>query len=244
MPCGGGARPPKPELEEERARKAAKAAAEAESLGLALGTLEYAADDDDDEENEEDDEDEEGAEGAEELTDARDAPASSAGEPTTENEGDHDDARLNPSTGRMNYVEAFDPEELVRILLKAKGADVVVIPVKEKCNWTDHFVVGTAKSPRHIRMLAGAVLHAVKKRTRFIVGNKLQPAIEGADAGDGRPRATTTGCSWTAGRASCTSFAGGEATVRPGGVVGARRPAGATQRGGWGAHHRHNHRRR
>ena len=178
-------RPPKPELEEERARKAAKAAAEAESLGLALGTLEYAAAADDDEENEEDEEDEEGAEGAEELTDARDAPASSAGEPTTENEGDDDDARLNPSTGRMNYVEAFDPEELVRILLKAKGADVVVIPVKEKCNWTDHFVVGTAKSPRHIRMLAGAVLHAVKKRTRFIVGNKLQPAIEGADAGDG-----------------------------------------------------------
>ena len=170
-------RPPKPELEEERARKAAKAAAEAESLGLALGTLEYADDEDEDE-------DEEGAEGAEELTDARDAPALSAGEPTTEGDDD-DDARPNPSTGRMNYVEAFDPEELVRILLKAKGADVVVIPVKEKCNWTDHFVVGTAKSPRHIRMLAGAVLHAVKKRTRFIVGNKLQPAIEGADAGDG-----------------------------------------------------------
>ena len=169
-------RPPKPELEEERARKAAKAAAEAESLGLALGTLEYA--------DEDEDEDEEGAEGAEELTDARDAPALSAGEPTTEGDDD-DDARPNPSTGRMNYVEAFDPEELVRILLKAKGADVVVIPVKEKCNWTDHFVVGTAKSPRHIRMLAGAVLHAVKKRTRFIVGNKLQPAIEGADAGDG-----------------------------------------------------------
>ena len=169
-------RPPKPELEEERARKAAKAAAEAESLGLALGTLEYA--------DEDEDEDEEGAEGAEELTDARDAPALSAGEPKTEGDDD-DNARPNPSTGRMNYVEAFDPEELVRILLKAKGADVVVIPVKEKCNWTDHFVVGTAKSPRHIRMLAGAVLHAVKKRTRFIVGNKLQPAIEGADAGDG-----------------------------------------------------------
>ena len=118
------------------------------------------------------------------MMDARDAPALSAGEPTTEGDDD-DDARPNPSTGRMNYVEAFDPEELVRILLKAKGADVVVIPVKEKCNWTDHFVVGTAKSPRHIRMLAGAVLHAVKKRTRFIVGNKLQPAIEGADAGDG-----------------------------------------------------------
>ena len=182
-------RPPKPELEGERARKAARAAAEAESLGLALGTLEYADDDEEEEDEEEEDEEEsaEGAEGAEDSTDARElraTAASSAGEPTTE--GDDDDARgTNPSTDRMNYVEAFDPEELVRILLKAKGADVVVIPVKEKCNWTDHFVVGTAKSPRHIRMLAGAVLHAVKKRTRFIVGNKLQPAIEGADAGDG-----------------------------------------------------------
>jgi ribosomal silencing factor RsfS len=43
-------------------------------------------------------------------------------------------------------------------------------------------VVATARSPRHIRALAGAVLHAVKQRVRFVVGTSLRPSIEGADS--------------------------------------------------------------
>ena len=86
---------------------------------------------------------------------------------------------------RMNYVEAFAPSELVDILLRARASDVVSIPVARKCAWTEHFVVGTARSPRHIRMLAGAVLHAVKKRTKYVVGTQLRPSIEGADGPDG-----------------------------------------------------------
>ena len=82
----------------------------------------------------------------------------------------------------MPYATAFEPEELVDLLLKAKGADVVTIPVREKCGWADHFVVATARSPRHIRALAGAVLHAVKQRVRFVVGTSLRPSIEGADS--------------------------------------------------------------
>ena len=86
------------------------------------------------------------------------------------------------ASGRMPYATAFEPEELVDLLLKAKGADVVTIPVREKCGWADHFVVATARSPRHIRALAGAVLHAVKQRVRFVVGTSLRPSIEGADS--------------------------------------------------------------
>ena len=171
----GRGRPPKPETEEARRRRAARAAAAAESLGQALGTVDFR--DEDSEYEYEEGDDEEGAEvGAEDAFDAITA---------SEMQEESDETTPDPRTGRMNYVEAFDPEELATILLKAKGADVVVIPVKEKCNWSDHFVVCTAKSPRHIRMLAGAVLHAVKKRTKFVAGNKLQPGIEGADAADG-----------------------------------------------------------
>ena len=173
----GRGRPPKPETEEARRRRAARAAAAAESLGQALGTVDF-RDDEDSEYDEYEGDDEEGddEEGAEDAFDAITA---------SETDEEMDETTPDPRTGRMNYVEAFDPEELATILLKAKGADVVVIPVKEKCNWSDHFVVCTAKSPRHIRMLAGAVLHAVKKRTKFVAGNKLQPGIEGADAADG-----------------------------------------------------------
>jgi ribosome silencing factor RsfS/YbeB/iojap len=176
----GRGRPPKPETEEARRRRAARAAAAAESLGQALGTVDFRDEDSEYDEYDGDDEegdDEEGDEvGAEDAFDAITA---------SEMQEESDETTPDPRTGRMNYVEAFDPEELATILLKAKGADVVVIPVKEKCNWSDHFVVCTAKSPRHIRMLAGAVLHAVKKRTKFVAGNKLQPGIEGADAADG-----------------------------------------------------------
>jgi ribosome silencing factor RsfS/YbeB/iojap len=82
----------------------------------------------------------------------------------------------------MKYASAFEPEELVSLLLKAKGADVVSIPVRERCGWADHFVIATARSPRHIRMLAGAVLHAVKQRVSYVVGTTLRPSIEGADS--------------------------------------------------------------
>ena len=93
-----------------------------------------------------------------------------------------DDALTPTASGRMKYASAFEPEELVALLLKAKGADVVSIPVGEKCGWADHFVVATARSPRHIRMLAGAVLHAVKQRVRYVLGTSLRPSIEGADS--------------------------------------------------------------
>jgi ribosomal silencing factor RsfS len=56
----------------------------------------------------------------------------------------------------------------VDILLRARGVDVVHIPLGERCKWTEHFIIATAKSPRHIRMLAGAALHAVKSRTRCV----------------------------------------------------------------------------
>ena len=39
----------------------------------------------------------------------------------------------------------------------ARGIDVVHLELGGVCSWTDHFVIATAKSPRHIRMVG---LHA------------------------------------------------------------------------------------
>lgn len=81
-------------------------------------------------------------------------------------------------------VTAFKPMEVVDILLKARGKDIVNLDISEKCTWTDNFIIATAKSPRHIRMLAGAVLYALKQRTDYVVANKLKPSIEGSGNSD------------------------------------------------------------
>lgn len=84
---------------------------------------------------------------------------------------------------RMQYVKAFRPEELVELLVRAKGIDVVAINVRDQCTWTDHLIITTARSKQHLRALAGAVLHAVKARTEYVAGGQLQPIIEGKENG-------------------------------------------------------------
>lgn len=84
---------------------------------------------------------------------------------------------------RMNYVKAFDPDELVQLLVRARGIDVMAINVREQCTWTDHLILATARSEHHLKALAGAVLHAVKARTEYVAGGKLQPIIEGTQNG-------------------------------------------------------------
>jgi hypothetical protein len=95
--------------------------------------------------------------------------AEAAGVPFDEVDKIERDGELSEEDERaLNYVHAFQPGELVDILLRARGVDVVHIPLGERCKWTEHFIIATAKSPRHIRMLAGAALHAVKSRTRCV----------------------------------------------------------------------------
>jgi len=84
---------------------------------------------------------------------------------------------------RMDYVKAFRPEELVELLVRAKGIDVVAINVRDQCTWTDHLIITTARSKQHLRALAGAVLHAVKARTEYVAGGQLQPVVEGKENG-------------------------------------------------------------
>ena len=85
----------------------------------------------------------------------------------------------------MDYPDLFTPDEIVEILVKARGKDVMAIGITEKCSMGGLVDIGTGKSPRHISDLAHAVMFEYKKRvaknaTTFT--SKVKPYIEGAKA--------------------------------------------------------------
>ena len=85
----------------------------------------------------------------------------------------------------MDYPDLFTPDEIVEILVKARGKDVMAIRIREKCSWADWLILCTGKSPRHISDLSHAVMFEYKKRvaknaTTFT--SKVKPYIEGAKA--------------------------------------------------------------
>ena len=111
--------------------------------------------------------------------------ANSAANPTKGTQGKpaRQELEVESDPSRMNYVKAFDPDELVQLLVRARGIDVMAINVREQCTWTDYLILATARSEHHLKALAGAVLHAVKARTEYVAGGKLQPIIEGTQNG-------------------------------------------------------------
>ena len=96
--------------------------------------------------------------------------------------GEHDKG-VSGTTERMDYAEMFTPDELVNILVKARGKDVMAIRVREKCSWADWLILCSGKSPRHISDLAHAVMFEYKKRVAenpTKLSSKVKPYIEGA----------------------------------------------------------------
>ena len=92
---------------------------------------------------------------------------------------------VSDATDRMDYPDLFTPDEIVEILVKARGKDVMAIRIREKCSWADWLILCTGKSPRHISDLSHAVMFEYKKRvaknaTTFT--SKVKPYIEGAKA--------------------------------------------------------------
>ena len=49
------------------------------------------------------------------------------------------------------------------MLMAAKADDVVVLDVAELCNFTEHMVLATGRSHRHIQAAAQAVAHQVRQ---------------------------------------------------------------------------------
>jgi len=117
------------------------------------------------------------------LTGNVSAPSSSS---SSSSEVIEDDEDVSSSTiERMDYPELFTPDEIVDILVKARGKDVMAIRIREKCSWADWLILCTGKSPRHISDLSHAVMFEFKKRVAenpTKSSGKVKPYIEGAQA--------------------------------------------------------------
>lgn len=85
---------------------------------------------------------------------------------------------------RKQYGQVFQPEELVAMLLKAHARNVVLVPVKDRCSWTDAMIIAEGQSLRHLEALAGAVFYQIKKRLDELssggqVADGVFPTVEG-----------------------------------------------------------------
>ena len=120
------------------------------------------------------------------LTGKVSTPSSSSSSSSSSSEVIEDDEDVSSSTiERMDYPELFTPEEIVEILVKARGKDVMAIRIREKCSWADWLILCTGKSPRHISDLSHAVMFEFKKRVAenpTQSSGKVKPYIEGAQA--------------------------------------------------------------
>lgn len=52
-------------------------------------------------------------------------------------------------------------EEVQKILNDVRADDVKVIPVKDKCGWTDFMVIATGRSTWHVKNIAQALVYKV-----------------------------------------------------------------------------------
>lgn len=85
---------------------------------------------------------------------------------------------------RKQYVHVFEPEDIVSMLIKAHARNVVLVPVKDRCSWTEAMIIAEGQSLRHLEALAGAVFYQIRERLRKMesngqVADGVVPTIEG-----------------------------------------------------------------
>lgn len=85
---------------------------------------------------------------------------------------------------RKQFFHVFEPEEIVDMLIKAHARNVVLVPVKERCSWTEAMIIAEGQSLRHLEALAGAVFFQIKERLKLMasggqVAEGVVPTIEG-----------------------------------------------------------------
>ncbi|KDO82010.1 hypothetical protein CISIN_1g0316361mg, partial [Citrus sinensis] len=62
--------------------------------------------------------------------------------------------------------------------------DVKVIPVGEKCDWTDYMVIATGRSTWHVKNIAQAIIYKAKQRQREVGAKQMMlPSVQGQDTG-------------------------------------------------------------
>ncbi|KAJ2820479.1 hypothetical protein FBU31_005210 [Coemansia sp. 'formosensis'] len=73
--------------------------------------------------------------------------------------------------------------DLCRVVVESSGANVDVVDVADRCDWTARMVVVEAKSARHMHALAEDLLKAIKERNRTR-GVELTINVDGRESDD------------------------------------------------------------
>lgn len=72
------------------------------------------------------------------------------------------------------------PDEVAKLLVDANATDVVIIDVRGTCSFTDYMILASGRSHQMVHMLAHAVFHELKTRTREVAPG-VSPSVEGSD---------------------------------------------------------------
>lgn len=85
---------------------------------------------------------------------------------------------------RKEYYHVLEPQDIVDMLIKAHARNVVLVPVKDRCSWTEAMIIAEGQSLRHLEALAGAVFYQIRERLKKLgsggqVADGVVPTIEG-----------------------------------------------------------------
>ncbi|KAL3151922.1 hypothetical protein ABBQ32_001052 [Trebouxia sp. C0010 RCD-2024] len=84
---------------------------------------------------------------------------------------------------RSVYAKIANPLEIANMLVAAKADDVCILDVASQCSFTEHMVLATGRSHRHIQAAAAAVAYQMTLRCSEVAPGS-RPSVEGADGSD------------------------------------------------------------
>jgi ribosome-associated protein len=93
------------------------------------------------------------------------------------------DAKRKPPTTKAKAKKSSSPSDGMRDLITAalefnKAEDITALDLRENCSFTDHMVVASGRSARHVASLAEHVVDSVRKGGGHVL------SVEGKDLGD------------------------------------------------------------
>lgn len=84
---------------------------------------------------------------------------------------------------RLPYAKIASPMEIANMLVAAKTDDVCILDVSNQCSFTEHMVLATGRSHRHIQAAASAVAYQMSLRCAEVAPG-AKPSVEGDDGAD------------------------------------------------------------
>ncbi|XP_068640553.1 protein Iojap-related, mitochondrial [Aristolochia californica] len=91
---------------------------------------------------------------------------------------------LSTSGKKLGFL---DLQEVEKVLSDVKADDVKVIPVGDRCDWTDFMVIATGRSNWHVKNIAQALIYKAKQKQKSQLGEGIDqlmlPSVVGQEGG-------------------------------------------------------------